>query len=604
MQALSDEIRAVSETLNGMIQVSENGTTTIRMPLNSTLGTLPSLLPPPTATATGATGARARARAKVGAGEEGKGKTRVRVRLDFEEALGKGSGAGGGVNGTGGSEIDRFMAQLEEALVGYETEGNEEPATTSEQLIAEYFDAPSRSTGPAISRSGAGRFQNEVLKGVMTVSSVKLSQGAVIFESGKIRDTNKLALELEQRYTSSGLSEEVDYLLVMNERIPNLNQSPTQLALESMVGASPAIIVFPKSWNTTVTAVVTDPVKKFWRQTVSSVAVATTLIYAAARVGTFDPTGEFMTSSEVLQVSEYLLPMALSSALIQNAASFAEFWVAKAKGVQINSVFMPSVGELLFSFGQRSTYLSPPKNRSDMFDIAFAGVATALGLSLAAVYAGMALGAGAEREVAAGFPTIPMSLLQVNTFVSQLFLAQFGDLYQAGSDMAQATADVPAQLHWLTVVGITSFIANTLQLVPGDNSAGSKLSYATLGREYGGLVSALAGVFKSIFFGLMIFNVGGFTNSPLLTKPKVLLDYFIVSQLVNNEFEVQLAKDNLTSVSDGRKSLYYLLLGLLLLSFFPYQAFVSGVSEELLGGVEFLKGLISRGGVQQTTFLP
>jgi hypothetical protein len=34
------------------------------------------------------------------------------------------------------------------------------------------------------------------------------------------------------------------------------------------------------------------------------------------------------------------------------------------------------------------------------------------------------LGAGSEREIAGAFPTLPVSLLQVNTFISQLFLAQ------------------------------------------------------------------------------------------------------------------------------------------------------------------------------------
>jgi len=33
----------------------------------------------------------------------------------------------------------------------------------------------------------------------------------------------------------------------------------------------------------------------------------------------------------------------------------------------------------------------------------------------------------------------------------------------------------------------------------------------------------------------MIFNVGGFASSSLLNKQKILLDYFIVSQLVYND---------------------------------------------------------------------
>jgi hypothetical protein len=67
----------------------------------------------------------------------------------------------------------------------------------------------------------------------------------------------------------------VDYLLFMQELIPNVDNGVRQAALESMVDPVPAIIVYPKSWNTTVMAVVNDPIKMFWRRLVSSVAITT-----------------------------------------------------------------------------------------------------------------------------------------------------------------------------------------------------------------------------------------------------------------------------------------------------------------------------------------
>jgi len=51
-------------------------------------------------------------------------------------------------------------------------------------------------------------------------------------------------------------------------------------------------------------------------------------------------------------------------------------------------------------------------------------------LSILSIYVGQSITTTASNEVLASYPTIPVSLLQVNTFISQLFVKEFGDLYQ------------------------------------------------------------------------------------------------------------------------------------------------------------------------------
>lgn len=102
-------------------------------------------------------------------------------------------------------------------------------------------------------------------------------------------------------------------------------------------------------------------------------------------------------------------------------------------------------------------------------------------------------------------------------------------------DLASSLVDNTTHLHWLTIVGITSFISTIYKLIPVDNSIGSKLTGSVLSRDGYSAFNVILGFFKFIFIILMIFNVGGFASSSLLNKQKILLDYFIVSQLVYND---------------------------------------------------------------------
>ena len=587
--------------------------------------------------------------------------------------------------------LDKFVQMLQGAMNGGDDNDDDDgddargrgsvgvgsdASTSADTLLRDYFDPVSRAQGRVLGREGAGRFQSEVLRDIMSVSRVTLSEeGAVVFSgtptvsvndplryisqncsatsrssssrngSGgavKLSVNELFAAEVAARFECCNFKDEVDYLIIRNEVYPSLENGLQAAALDSLVQSAPAVMVFPRSWNTTAADVVNNPLKTLWRQLISSAAVVSSMAFATGRVDLIDSANPDLINTAV--VTSTVFPMAVTAVLIANLASFAEFLVAKSKKVELSQAFIPSFS--LFNYGQRSTLLTRPRNRNDLFDIAAAGTGTALVLSLAAVYAGLSLTQGVPKEVISSeFPTVPVSLLQLNTVLAQIFEPLYGSLYGAttivtttaadalpvttagaagdvvtavgnvvsssvdgggggggldaaasaaasAAGLSQVVVDTTVHVHWLAVVGAASFISTVFSLLPVDNSAGSKLSYSALGRESWQLVSGLAGLFKLAFFTLMIFNVGGFAASNLLTRPKLMLDYVLFSQLVNSDRESQIATDSLSELDTGRKYLYYGLMSLLALSLFPYADFSAWLTNGVDEVISYTKSLL------------
>ena len=83
---------------------------------------------------------------------------------------------------------------------------------------------------------------------------------------------------------------------------------------------------------------------------------------------------------------------------------------------------------------------------------------------------------------------------------------QFPDLFKIVIDSTKE--DTLVHMHWLAIAGIVSFIGTLFQLIPIDNSSGSKLVYSYFGRDNAGLVASLFNLSKFIFLFLMILNIG------------------------------------------------------------------------------------------------
>ena len=114
--------------------------------------------------------------------------------------------------------------------------------------------------------------------------------------------------------------------------------------------------------------------------------------------------------------------------------------------------------------------MTPPNNRDDLFDSAAVGVIVSLVSSMVLMYAGFSQ-TSSDIATVNTYPEISLSLLQINSVVAQCISSQFPDIFQS----LKSEPGALVHMHSLVIAGAVSFIASTLQLLPVDNSAGSKM---------------------------------------------------------------------------------------------------------------------------------
>lgn len=444
--------------------------------------------------------------------------------------------------------------------------------TSAERFVKSYFDPLSRQ-GLGISREGAGRFQQEVLTGLFVVNSVKTCDGAVIFE-GQPSEKYKRGLfseTLREKVLESPVRDDVDYTLVMNEKLVNFDDGFERAALDVLLGSSPAVVIFPKTWNSTISVALDQPFTKGWQSFLSSAAVVSSGIFAGTCLNVFEVDGNFATTGEL---PADFLPLALAPVMIQLLASVTEAVVGGLRDVRVATLTIPTL--TLFNFGSRAVYDSRPKDRNEMFDIALVGISTALLSSAALMVYGVVLTKNAGATALADYPTLPVSLLELNSVVNNIFSHQFPTLIANGD-----TSRI--HLHWLAIAGAVSFIANSLQLLPLDNSAGSKLSYSVIGRDNFDVLNAVTSLIKFFVIFPMLFSLGNdnasvLTTAGVFSAQRLVVDYIIASQLATNS-DVQIAVDNLEGVSEGRQIIFAGLVSLLLYCYFPFDGLQSGLDQ-------------------------
>eukprot|EP01038_Epipyxis_sp_PR26KG_P012481 gene12481-16741_t len=479
--------------------------------------------------------------------------------------------------------------------------------TSTERLINEYFDTDSLNFGKIINKKGAGKFQNEILKDTFSVTGIKKSQGAIIFEGKFInsKSSEEFSKIVKEKYDNSRFNGKYNYIITQQEVYPNLDKGIQQAALDSFLGSTPSVIIYPSTWNTSIISNTRfNPIRKFFRSILSSVSVISTLVYAAQATHLFDESIPIQSSTDILSpTSDYFLPMVLAVVSIQYFSSVVESVVGSFKNIEIDSLILPSFS--LFNFGLRSTYITPPMNRSALFDVAVSGILASLISSIIAIFIGFQLTEIDTPAMIAQYPTVPLSLLKTNTIVSQLLSSHYGDNVLnivknplndaignlgalgviAGNNANDVitsvvpTKDVLVHLHWLVIVGSCSFIGNLFQLLPFDNSAGAKLVYAALGRESFILVSGLFGLSKIFALVPLLLNFNGIASSELISNRKLFLDYIILSQLVSNEQDTQVPVDNISDITFGRKMLFYCIVSLFAFAFFPIESISNDVSS-------------------------
>lgn len=388
------------------------------------------------------------------------------------------------------------------------------PRTSAQRLIGDYFDKQSRLNGLTISRDGAGRFQLEVLKDAFVVTGVSNHQGAFIFDGRPIeKDSTKFAEIIRNRFEECSMLAEVNYTIVMNELYTDLDRGIEEAVLEVMTGSSPAIIIYPNSWNTTCSSVVSDPGKLLLRNIVSYSTIVLSSIFAST-----------LYENNAVAADEGVVLLGTVPIMIPIVSQAIEVVVAKAKGVNLSWILVPTTN--LFTYGMRSTYLNKPNSRNDIFDIASLSIGSSLLFSTLALFVGLIFTVNAPQDVLATYPAVPYAFLQLDSLVSQLVSYELPNLSYV------TDSNTLVHLHWLAVAGALSLLGTTFQLIPLDNSAGSKMTFASLGRENFSLLTVGLLLLKFGFIGVIILNFNSFFFSGVsaVTKEKLLFDYILVSQ--------------------------------------------------------------------------
>ena len=513
--------------------------------------------------------------------QHGKGGGRREDRVGGAGITGNSTGGVRGVRGEGwGMGLEEFIAKVAEGDVA---------TTSAERLVLTYFDQSSRipalglesmsaateslnndyarsgviGGGLGISRVGAGKFQSEVLRGAMSVTSVKLLEGAVIFEGTLLVPSSELCEHIERRLDESpDLRGQVGFTVLMSESLPSMDQGLQKMALDILLGQSPAVVVFPKAWNSTVAAAANDSMRIWWRNVLSASSVVTSFVFAANCFGVFDEKQQLLLEGRFL---DGFVGLALAPIFLSILMSALETVVAKTKGINVTSVIIPTL--TLFNFGSRVTYVTMPRNRDDLFDVAAITAGFSIVNSLALTLYGLSLTASASSDALLSYPKISSSLLQTNSVLGQLManfypawsglaitgtngLGQGLSSISGGFDIVTGVGngDVLIHVHWLVVVGGSMFISSVLQLLPIDNSWGSKMFLAVFGKEQFELLTIFSVFFKAIFFLAPLFNNFGGTVAGAATglaKPRLILDFILASQLAGSSSVVSLAPPRL-----------------------------------------------------------
>lgn len=431
---------------------------------------------------------------------------------------------------------------------------------TAGRVIKDYFDNSSRQSGLVISREGAGAIQNQLLKSLFVVNEVRLTTGAAVF-NGRILggSTEAFVKTLREKLANSTFKDEVGFILLQNEKIASLSGGLQQAAIDNLLSAGPAVIMYPKGWESNVHVSSTNPLRRVFRSLLFIVSLLSSASFSASCFNLLSPTGPL--TEEFPSIPDEFLYLTIAPFIIQFVSLFIETTAAYFKGVTTTISTIPSF--TLPIFGSKVSYISLPVSRNDIFDMSALGVGSALLTSLITMYTGLQLSVGQSEAIVNAFPSVSISLLKVNSVVSQFVSYQFPGLF----DMLATDPTATVHLHWLAIAGAVSMVYNTFQLFPFDNSAGSKMCYAYLGLDLNLVVSVFAGLFKGVFLITLLFTSGG---TPPLTKPRIFGDFLIASQITGDAMDNPIAMDNLTEITEGRKILFTGFFLLLLFSIFNY----------------------------------
>lgn len=457
----------------------------------------------------------------------------------------------------------------------------EEDGDSASRLIKDYFDLTSRQSGAVISREGAGAIQNELLKSIYVVNEVKLNTGAAVYTGRILGDSTEIFVKtLREKIATSTFKDEIGFLVLRNDKSVDMSGGLERAAIDSLLNSGPAVVIYPKSWESNIALSSANPLRRVFRILMFVLSLISSASFSASCFDLFSPTGPL--AAEVPSLPDDFIYLTIAPILIQFISLFVETSFAYLKGITTTINTIPSF--TLPIFGSRVTYVTLPSSRNDLFDISAIGIGSALLTSLITMYTGLQLSVDVSESIMKSFPTISLSLLKLNTIVAQFVNYQFPGIFD--SLTSNPTSEI--HIHWLAIAGAMSFVYNTFQLFPLDNSPGSKMSFAYLGPELYNVLTLFAGLFKGIFLITLVFASGG--TMPL-TKPRIFGDFVVASQITADSVDTPIAADSLSEITEGRKILFSGFVFLLFFSVFNYADIAADANTIVTSILNFGKSL-------------
>ena len=354
---------------------------------------------------------------------------------------------------------------------------------TADEIIQAFFINNEFTTNDYITNNGLKLFQKLILNDCFQTNEIRLSKNAGIIQGiplqiglntkNKNNETINNSLikqnkynyikKIEENYNNNPIiNENIDYLIVLNEKNINLGLQLTEVVMDELINQSPAVIIYPKKWLNDEENILVNAVP---RAIYSLIALFSTVTYF---------------NSLKLENSLNAFNLAMFSFGISYLSNLIESYVASTKNVSMIGTFLPSW--FMGNFGYQTKFISIPKNKNDLFDITFSGVGSKLLLSVITLYVGLystittaaSTITSTVTNTATGVTTItqalpndfikiPISLLQTNTILSEIVAKVLNNYNQLFSTIPSLDS---INVHYLTLIGksILLFICHLILL--------------------------------------------------------------------------------------------------------------------------------------------
>lgn len=439
-----------------------------------------------------------------------------------------------------------------------------------ENFVSSYFSLTSLVDGGTIPQSTYFKIKKEIFgKGIPGLHLVhhRKSFGATIFscEINHQTDFSQLTSTVNNKLAQLGLSKQIRFTVMLDEYASNVfdaASSPTNVS-KSIRGNYPsivqkyhhsslpvAIVMFPSSWT---------PISALYKPlqfVISWIAVLTTISFSAMSFLSMRGFWQVDNDSWLLFDPKFSL-LVLSTLLVQFVARIVETIVAYFKSVDLNFIFLPSLG--LSHSGSCSSMINMPESRRDVFDITLAGFMAGVATSLCFLVVGVVdLHSESPFLVSANTPPkLPASILQMIPLHETLFSVHAERIL---SVVASNGGDPLTPLNWAVIAGISSLFGYALQMLPIGVSAGNKILFSLVGLNSFQRISFYLNIALFGFFWVNLFFDIFPHQLPLRWPLESLL---FSSYLAQDNQQDQAAVDNISSIGIVRFLLLISVLGVI-----------------------------------------